>query len=281
MNHHAHRTSVALFAKRTCVALAVLAASATPAFALINGTATTSFAAVGQLGGATGVLVASNWVLTAAHVVDGVAAGSSTFASGLGTATVDAVYKFSTAAHPNNDIALVHLATSLSGPLPVVNDAFISSAKAATLTQLTIATAQNQSPRGYGVTAGQGTQLTYMNGASIATVNWITTKGGATVQGGDSGGALFMGAVSDSAGATLLGLASAQLTNSDGSLSSAFVQTQTYKDWIDATMASSGQKVQWLSTAAVPEPSTWALTVLGGLAAARLARRRTAGHQAN
>ena len=52
---------------------------ATPAHALVGGTDTTSYSAVGELGGASGVLIADNWVLTVAHVANSLTAGSSSF----------------------------------------------------------------------------------------------------------------------------------------------------------------------------------------------------------
>lgn len=50
---------------------------------------------------------------------------------------------------------------------------------------------------------------------------------------------------------------------------SAFVQVASYRSWIDATMASSGQQATWVSS--VPEPSSMLLLAIGGMAI--LARR--------
>ena len=92
------------------------------------------------------------------------------------------------------------------------------------------------------------------------------------MQGGDSGGGLFLGHVTDSS--VLLGLTSALLTDEKNRpIGSAFVQPAAYRSWIDATLAADGadtQAVLWLA-ASVPEPTTWALWLCGvaGLAAAR------------
>lgn len=247
-------------------ALAAALCCALPAQAIVNGTATTSFSAVGALGGASGVLIADNWVLTAAHVANGLSVGSSSFTSLDGSSLVDAVYTFSSSAFPNNDIALVHLSTAFDTATPILNDVAIRSSQIASLGTLTMATAQNQNPNGYATTTAQRTLTTYTENGVTSTVNWLITTGQAYVQSGDSGSALFKGAVSDSAGAVLLGVASAALTNdtTGANEGSAFIQVANYKAWIDATLASSGQQVLW--TSSVPEPSTLALYALGGLA---------------
>lgn len=266
-------------AARTLAAIAAAAALAlsAPAHALDGGTSTTSFTNVGEIGGASGVLIAPNWVLTAAHVASGVsgALGSASFVSGLGSSTADAVYTFSSDVYPGNDIALVHLSSSIAGDTPILYDSYLNGALARNLGTLTIATAQNQSPQGYGTTTAKTVQVSDVDAeGNPLTVNWLITSGGASVQGGDSGSGLFLGAVGDSAGATLLGVASAALTDSNGAASSAFVMLLPYKSWINSTMAASGQQAKWAS--AVPEPANVLLTALGGLAAAGLARRRMA-----
>lgn len=239
---------------------------ASPAHAIVNGANTSSFNAVGELGSASGVLISDNWVLTAAHVANGLTVGGSSFDSLGGASLIDAVYTFSSAAFPNNDIALVHLSTSLDTTTPILNDQVIKNNQAASLGTLTMATAQNQVPNGFATTLASGTTITHTEDGVTSTVNWITTNGQAYLQGGDSGSALFQGAVSDSGGALLLGIASAALVNNTNgaSLGSAFVQVANYKNWIDTTMASSGQQAIWASS--VPEPSSMALYALGGLA---------------
>lgn len=254
--------------------LALAVAACAPAYAITNGLPTTSFANIGDLGGASGVLIAPNWVLTASHVAQGLVLNDSTFDSLLGSSTVDAVYRYSTQPYPANDIALVHLATGISAAMPILNDRFISDSQARGMTNLTIVSAQNQAPQGYGLTSGRGTQFKYFqeDGQSV-TVNWLVTAGGASVQGGDSGGALFEGAVSDSGGSVLLGVASASLPEGSGLANAAFVQTAPYKTWINSIMASSGEQALWVSS--VPEPTTLAMGLLGGVALlARTGKRR-------
>jgi hypothetical protein len=107
-----------------------------------------------------------------------------------------------------------------------------------------------------------------LTGASFQT-NWLMTSGAAAVQSGDSGGGLFLGSVTDSAGATLMGIASARIT-SNGNTYSAWVQVASYKGWIDGVVASTGDTVQWASP--VPEAPGLALLCCGVLP--WLARRR-------
>lgn len=264
-------TSVSRHALASCAIVAGLF-GALPAHAIVNGTSTTSFTAVGELGGTSGVLIADNWVLTAAHVANSLTAGSSSFISLEGSSLIDAVYTFSSAGFPSHDIALVHLSTSLDIATPILNDLVITSGQVASLGTLTMATAQNQSPNGYATTTAYGVTETFPNDQdNNDTVNWLLTGGLARVQGGDSGSALFSGEVTDSAGELLLGIASAVIINDDTGIAegSAYVQVASYRSWIDATMASSGQQATWVSS--VPEPSSLLLCALGGLAI--LARR--------
>lgn len=250
-------------------AFAVVAAltAHSPSHAIVNGTATSSFAAVGELAGTSGVLIADNWVLTAAHVANGLTVGSTSFVSVGGTSLIDAVYTFSSAGFPSNDIALVHLSSSLDIATPILNDLAISASQVATMNTLTMVSAQNQSPNGYATTTAHEVTSTYAaDDSKPVTVNWLLTRGKAYAQGGDSGGALFDGAVTDSAGEVLLGIASAVLNNDVTGLpeSTAFVQVAPYRSWIDATMASSGQQANWVSS--IPEPSSVLLLAVGAMA---------------
>lgn len=261
----------------TC-ALAATLCLAAPAHALVNGTSTSHFSAVGELAGASGVLIADSWVLTATHVASQLTVGTSSFTSLAGSSLVDAVYSFSSAAFPNHDISLVHLSTEItSAALPVLNDQIVKSNQSSSLGTMTVVTARNQDPNGFGTVSPYAVTTTNKDSDTgvTSTVNWIVTSGAVLVEGGDSGGALFKGTVTDSDNALLLGITSAVLTLDTGEALSAFVQVAYYKNWIDATMASSGEQATWLSTvSSVPEPSTLALYTLGGLA---LLLRRT-GH---
>jgi Trypsin/PEP-CTERM motif len=266
--------------KRSCFSHSVIAPLAVgaalcfapAAHAIVNGTATNSFGAIGELAGASGVLIASNWVLTAAHVASSLTAGSSSFVSQGGTSLVSAIYTYSSAGFPSDDIALVQLSASLNIATPILNDEVITSSQVESLGTLTMVSAQNQAPNGFAYATAYDVTPTYQDddGGPVA-VNWLLTNGNAHLQGGDSGGALFAGATTNSAGELLLGVASAVLQNGETGATegSAFVQVASYRSWIDATMASSGQQATWVSS--VPEPSSLLLLAAGGMAI--LARR--------
>ena len=144
---------------------------------------------------------------------------------------------------------------------------------------VTIATGSNQLSRAYAFAElpevidqiDLGTATT----PNIQPVRWLLAynagKTAPYVQGGDSGGGLFWGHVSDSTGGLLMGVTSAPITFDGGGFGSGFVQLTAYRSWITATMGNDladSEVALWAS--AVPEPAAWALW----LAAAGLPLRR-------
>lgn len=238
-------------------------ASFVPAHAIEQGTATTQFDAVGQINGMSGVLIADQWVLTASHVAGDITVGSTAFMSDGTQAVIDQVVMNPGASFPGNDLALVHLATTLTGvAAPTLYDVVLTDATAQGTVTLT--TAQNQTPNGMATATMSGAMPVYtdtLTNVSYAT-NWLLTSGTALVQSGDSGGGLFQGSVTDSAGATLLGIASARVTT-NGISYSAWVQVASYKAWIDSVVSSTGDTVLWATP--VPEAPGLLLMACGFL----------------
>jgi hypothetical protein len=243
------------------LALSAALLLAAPSHALSGGSPTTAFGHLGTVGsnGLDGILIAPNWVLTAAHV----AHSSSTFQSAYGSAAIDAAYVAPGAAFPSHDIALLHLATPLDAPLfPTLNATLIDSASARTGAQATAAAAANggQMSLAYTTLVDAFDTADGDNGGQL-TVWYIAvcpaSNNNALLQGGDSGGSLFAGQADDSTG-LLIGIASA----SDGQ-HSYFVQPGAYRAWLDSTIATSGQSAAW-SASPVPEPAP-ALLWLGAL----------------
>lgn len=255
----------------TSLLLAGLVGSAAHAITLAS--STVDFKQLGTGGaGNSAVQITENWVLTARHVslVPG-----STFSNGLGSSTVAARYDFSSASFPENDLSLIRLSTAVVGAqLSLLADVYANGAIAPTA--VTIASAQNNAPRGFAfATMREAVDTMDPDGGGPLPpiqVNFLLTSGDLTdgpyVQGGDSGGALFLGHVLDST-SPLMGIASAQTQYMQGNVlryGSAFVQLSKYRNWIDGTMAADqadAQMANWVLLA-VPEPSTIALWALGG-----------------
>ncbi|KQV96166.1 trypsin-like serine protease [Pelomonas sp. Root1237] len=264
-----HMTRSAAVSRLVAVAVAGVTAAA-PAMALVGGIATTEF---GQV--ASGVQVLPNWVITARHL--GYEVGD-TFSNGFGSATVAARYDAASGGFPMDDIALLRLETPIAAPsLSLVTDTL--SANASYAIDATLTTGHNQLPRGYGFSQVREYWPTVdPDGAgplAAVPVHWlIAYTDGYTqpyVQGGDSGGGLFLGQVSSLAsGASLWGIASGYVADQDANghdihPRSAYVQLSSYRSWLDATLAGDPADMQMLGwmTTAVPEPPTALLLILG------------------
>lgn len=266
---------------RLCCALAA-AVAASPASAIVGGTSTSAF---GQV--ATGVQFTDNWVVTARHAVPGV---GSVYANGYGSSTVAAVYTLGGGSFPQNDLALLRLSTPIDIPELALSADPWPLGELTPSVAVTIATGHNQTPRGYAWAELSAVvhQIDPDDDGPLnsVSVNYLLTYdssyGAPYVESGDSGGALFLGQVTDATSA-LLGVTSAQLNgqNSQGQTvyASAFWQLAPHRDWIDSVMSADNHDTQqalWVS-GVVPEPATLALwsTGLVLLAARRAAARRS------
>ena len=268
---------------RTAGLLGLMLLAAAPVQAILGGTPTLSFAHVSN-----GVQITDNWVLTARHVASlGV---GDLYSNGFGQAAIAARYNLGAGDFPANDLALLRLAAPIAGApaLGLLATELLPGVLPVPLAA-TIATGRNQQPRGFAVTGitevvDQIDPDDDDGPKGLVVVNYLLSinSGGLLpiVQGGDSGGGLFLGAVADSNGALLMGISSAQLQDDrKAPIGSAFEQLSSHRSWIDSTMAADlfdDQVALWLQSA-VPEPGTWALLLAGGAA---LAMRRRAARPA-
>lgn len=266
---------------RSSLALAAAACAglmaAAPAAAIVGGSPTTAFAAVGA-----GVQISPDWVLTVHHL--GFNVGSA-YSNGYGQRSVAAVYAApGSGVFPAHDLMLLRLSPDAGAApapwLPVSADLFAAGTFPAQA--VTITSWLNHGPdRGYGFSTVTQfvTELDPDDGGPLGpvTVNYLLSDDSVVhVQGGDSGGGLFLGHVTE-ATSPLLGLGSAQLQDAAGQpVGSGFLLLAAYRDWIDQTLAADPvdtQSVNWVS--AVPEPGTWALWALGLAALGGTVARRS------
>ncbi|TDP72763.1 trypsin-like serine protease [Roseateles toxinivorans] len=255
--------------------LILLLASTGSAQAIVGGIDTSAFGQVSN-----GVQIAPNWVVTARHV--GLGLGD-TFSNGYGSSPVAARYNMGGGAFPLNDLALVRLADSINAPVLNLNASALGAGSSYDIAA-TIVTGRNQVPRGYAWSSVREFMPTYDEDDAgpmpPLDVNWLVTYldgfGAPYVQGGDSGGALFLGQIDHAdANSLLWGIASAQLYDEDANQQainyrSGFVQLASYRNWIDSTMSTDladGQMASWMISS-VPEPAPQALLALGLLALA-------------
>jgi len=245
-----------------------------PAHAIVGGLPTTDFKATGN-----GLQVTDNWVLTVQHAALGV---GDTYGNGYGSRSVLARYDApGSGIFPANDLSLLRVSPGVGSvpDLAVSGDLFAVGTFAALA--VTISSAANSTAaRGYGATTVSAFAVLVDpddDGPSLPVVaNYLSSIDAAVhVQGGDSGGGLFLGHVTDST-SPLLGLSSALLTDANNQpTGSAFVLLAAYRPWIDQTMASDladAQLVNWVS--AVPESDTLALWALGLGALAAMSRKK-------
>lgn len=264
-------TGKELQASTLATATLVAVFACVPAHAINTGTATAAFGQVGSAVCCSAVQITPNWVLTAHHVGASYTVGS-TFSDAFGTSQVAAIHHFTPAALPEHDLTLVRLATPIAAApaLSLLADV-IPYGDLASPIDATIVSAKNQAPRGYGFVSvvavepqGQAREE-----GPLVDVNYLVTLGPGAgglpyVQGGDSGGALFLGHVSDST-SPLMGITSAYGRDKAGTTYSLFVELSRYRSWIDQTMAADlndAQSVNWV-TVGVPEPGAWALWLAG------------------
>ncbi len=252
------------------VLAAGLLVGALPAQAIVGGIETTAFKNVNNGESNSGVQFTDNWVLTANHLGNSL---GGVYGNGYGSATVDYLSAI-------DDLVLLHLETPISAAPKL--DLLADSLPVGQLA--TIVSAKNQAPNmhGYAFTevvkvTDEGDPLVFMR----SLITYLPPLGVPYVQGGDSGGGLFLGQVTDSGGSVLMGITSVLYPAPDGfsGLSSGFIQLSAFRGWIDSTMANyyvenggTPQVADWVL--AVPEPSSWALFAAGGALLLSVSARR-------
>jgi hypothetical protein len=206
-----------------------------------------------------------------------------TFSNGYGSRTVAATYVFPDAgAFPLHDIALLRLAPqATAAPFLEVSSTLFPEGMFSPVPVTIVSGANPFGGRGYAFNTISefSTLIDPDDGGPLAPVvaNFLISYDSQVyVEGGDSGGGLFLGNVLDSV-SPLLGITSARMEDPNAvPIGSGFVEIAVYRSWIDATMAADlndSQVLNWVSV--VPEPATlWSLA--GGLllVLGRSARRR-------
>ena len=272
-----------LYLPAVAVAGVLSASLSGPAQAIVGGTNTNDFMVVGN-----GVQITANWVLTARHL--GLLAGGS-FSNGFGSSSIAAVYNAASGVFPIDDLTLLRLDNAIAGAPQMSLSSTLLAPTTALDVAVTLVTDNVQTPRGFAHAQWREVVTTIDDDNDINTpevqVNWLVmydnSYGVPYVQGGDSGGGLFLGHVTDHS-SPLLGIASAQLSDITGpnsnTFASAYVQLAPYRNWIDSVMAldlSDGQTALWVATP-VPEAATWAMWA-AGLAGLVGTVRRTSGQR--
>lgn len=262
---------IALASRRLCLLLLGLAAAG-PAAALVGGTDTTNFGQVSN-----GVQISPQWVLTAHHV--GVGA---VYSNAFGHSAVAARFNFSNAAFPEDDLSLLRLASPIAAPALSLWADLLPEGALSPLAATLVGRGE-LTPRAYGFSAVEWFLPRLDNTDdqinNPVPVNYLVTFSGIAsgmpyVVGGDSGGGLFLGHVTDSS-SPLMGIASARISMDDGVQASAYVHLAVYRQWIDGVLTGDGvapAQVQWISS--VPEPAAWALWLAGGIGLAMSLRKR-------
>lgn len=268
---------------------AALLAAVLPAQAIVGGSSTPDFKDVGGNPGGglgSGVQITDQWVLTARHV--GWNVGTS-FSNGYGSTTVAERFNLGPGPFPANDLALLRLAAPLGGGGVSLLNFVIPAGELLVPLPVTIATGLNHSSGSYAGTRGYGATFLgeVWNSADPdgsgplppVPVNWLIaytpTFGQPYVQGGDSGGGLFLRHVTDSV-SPLMGITSAFISANPPSgplYASGFVQIAAYRSWIDSTITSAGFAAPlWITP--VPEPASYAMMAFGLLLVVALVRPR-------
>jgi hypothetical protein len=219
--------------------------------------ATTRFGIVGSVAGEgtnpegfSATQIAPSWAVTAAHIAP---PPGRSYSNDFGSSTVAEIISFPTRAPTEppvkgawrDDLVLLRLATAIRAPyLPQLADDDVLARQGSVGMAVTLVS-NNPDPAHRRFGAAQVAGFIRRAGYPL-----LLSRGQQVdVMVGDAGSALFLGRLSDSDGSSvLLGVASSGGATEQGLNLGVFTRIGAYREFLDAAVAASGERLQWAAT---------------------------------